>query len=202
MKDFCLKVISDPHLLPGEDHVVEGLFAEGLDCFHLRKPEIDKDSIRKLLDKWAPRYAGNIVIHQYPELVKEYHLKGFHIPNNFNADKSDAHPIGRSLHTLEDIINHSGEYQYVFVSPLFDSISKKGYKANFSLKELQETLSNIKSTKTKYIGLGGIDTCNFSKVKHIGLHGAAVLGAIWNLKDKDQILEKFKQLKSLAELEN
>jgi thiamine-phosphate pyrophosphorylase len=72
-----------------------------------------------------------------------------------------------------DLIN----YQYIFVSPIFDSISKPGYKRNPDLLQLDTAFNHTISEKL--VGLGGIGPDNLRRVKRAGFAGAAMLGAIW-----------------------
>ena len=67
---------------------------------------------------------------------------------------------------------------YCFLSPIFDSISKEGYKANFDKLELKEFLA--KDRKTKVIALGGLTEENYLEVLELGFDGGAFLGSVWN----------------------
>ena len=90
--------------------------------------------------------------------------------------------ISASFHTLHDLNENDFPYQYVFLSPVFDSISKPGYSAKFELKRLAEELKLIKNKNPflpKVIALGGISAKNIIQVKEAGFSGAALLGAIW-----------------------
>jgi thiamine-phosphate pyrophosphorylase len=67
---------------------------------------------------------------------------------------------------------------YLFISPIFDSISKIGYKSNLDFNELKECLTEIKNNNI--IALGGVKMDNVLKLKNIGFESFALLGSIWN----------------------
>lgn len=76
-----------------------------------------------------------------------------------------------------------------FLSPVYDSISKFGYKHNFSINELKEGITcwkdfQRKQNKTqKLFALGGVETSNIKELVELGFDGAAVLGAVWHSSD-------------------
>ena len=63
------------------------------------------------------------------------------------------------------------------MSPVFDSISKQGYKANFNKEELKKFLK--KERKIKIMGLGGVTEDNYSELINLGFDGGAFLGSVW-----------------------
>ncbi len=78
---------------------------------------------------------------------------------------------------------HKGKYEYAFLSPIFDSISKEGYKSKFS-HELHESTRNkfVKIREISGVGiiaLGGIDEDKIEICRELGFAGVAVCGAIW-----------------------
>jgi thiamine monophosphate synthase len=70
-------------------------------------------------------------------------------------------------------------YDYVFLSPVFDSISKEGYRAAFSHEELLRA-SEAGLINAKVIALGGIDATTLPLLKPYKFGGIGVLGAIWD----------------------
>ena len=74
---------------------------------------------------------------------------------------------------------------YMFLSPIFDSISKEGYGAAFTPEMLNDAAAN-KIIDNKVIALGGIDASHIQALKDWHFGGAAFLGDIWNrIDDKD-----------------
>ena len=97
--------------------------------------------------------------------------------------------ISTSFHSTKEIKASRRKYQYAFLSPIFDSISKQKYKSNFDLEKLERFL---KSNSKNLIALGGINETTIVSAKTLGFSGAASLGYIWKSKEPES---KFKKLK-------
>ena len=95
-------------------------------------------------------------------------------------------------------------YDYVFMSPIYDSISKVNYYSTYTAEELRDA-QRTKIIDSKVMALGGINTGNLLEIKDFGFGGAAILGDLWNRFDacSDQdylaVIEHFKKLKKLAD---
>jgi thiamine-phosphate pyrophosphorylase len=85
-----------------------------------------------------------------------------------------------------------GTLEYVFLSPLFDSISKPGYLAGAGLLQRPP-----EAAPCRLVGLGGIDDHTIGQVMEHGWDGAAVLGYIWE--QPEQAVERFKALRKIIE---
>ena len=112
--------------------------------------------------------------------------------------------MSRSCHSLEEVKEHKKNCDYVFLSPVFDSISKLNYHANYTPEEIRKA-HKAGIIDKKVIALGGIDTDNIRQVKNYGFGGAAIMGALWNKfascmdRDFDLVIEHFKKLKKLID---
>lgn len=197
-----LIVISTPHFFNGEADVVFSLMEEGLEIFHLRKPEGKEVEIRQLLKQVPTGYHNRIVLHDAFNLAKEFPVGGIHL-NSRNREIPDyfTGSVSRSCHTLEEVksaLNKRDLYNYVFLSPIFNSISKEGYGSNFSTSTLVKAKEKGILT-SQVFALGGIDRSNIIQIKTLGFGGAAVLGFLWGkyptLSDKKQITERFQLLR-------
>jgi thiamine-phosphate pyrophosphorylase len=163
-----LIVISSPVAVPNEHQIITSLFEEGLETFHVLRPDPNKQEVKALIQKIPSKYHSRIVMHaDYPK-----------------------------FHSLKEMEDYKGKDEYAFLSPVFDSISKPGYKSPFSdrmnrfLKFKPELMTAIKGKNI--IALGGIDEDKISMARKIGFAGVAVLGAIWNSKDPVQKFIKIK----------
>lgn len=157
-------IISNPTPIKDEFEIINQLFDEGLEIFHLYKPSFSKEETESFIQQISVEYRNSIVLHSN-------YLK-FH-----------------SLIELEDC---KEKYDYAFLSPIFDSISKVGYKSNFDLRVLSRFFSGMKNRNEKIIALGGIDEDKIDTVKDLGFSGIALLGAIWQ---NENPVEKFKRIK-------
>lgn len=196
-----LIVITSPDKIPNESELINQLFAQGLETLHLRKPSWAKPDFETLLKSINPEHKRKVVLHQFHELASKYNIKGLHLreENRKQLSLSELKELSKELkrknltfsssfHSIEDVISSENAFDYVFLSPVFDSISKPDYVGSkFNVQSLK--------FETKVIALGGIDANNIHNTKELGFDGAAVLGAIWG-KSK-MVIDKFSHIKTL-----
>ena len=200
-----LILITSPTYFVEEDKIITSLFEEGLDILHLRKPDTAPMFAERLLTLIPEQYHKRIVVHGHFYLKEEFRLKGIHLNlRNPNAPDHYKGHISCSCHSLEEVKERKRNYDYVFMSPVFDSISKQDYNAQYSPEEIKKAHKQGIIDKKVY-ALGGIDMHNIKEVKKYGFGGAAVMGAIWQKfdtccdRDYSQIIEHFRKLKKLAD---
>jgi thiamine-phosphate pyrophosphorylase len=200
-----LVLITPPKFFVEEDQIITSLFEEGLDILHLRKPGSAPMYSERLLTLIPKQYHKRIVTHDHFYLKEEYNLMGIHL-NSRNPDvplNYKGH-VSCSCHSLEEVKQKKGHFNYVFMSPVFDSVSKKVYLSNFTPEELKAASKHGIIDK-RVIALGGITTDNIRTIKKYGFGGAAILGDIWDRFDEHdtinfaEVLQRFKQLKKLAD---
>lgn len=171
-------VISYPNKYPNEALIINDLFKNGLEIFHLRKPNYSEADLCHLLDMIDTKYHNRIVLHFHYNLINTYNLRGIHLTKNskqyLNKYLIKDLQISVSTHSFEEVFIFREKTKYMFISPLFDSISKKNYKANINI----ETLKNH-SDINKLVALGGIQEKNIELIKDTNLYGIALLGYIW-----------------------
>lgn len=198
-------VISSPQQELNESSLINALFEHGLEIFHLRKPTYSPYETEALVQAIDVKYRKRVVLHQHYELAEKYHLRGIHFTGHYiknNPDKLSnwyqtvqAHKMtmSSSKHQLIELTALEVPYDYVFLSPVFDSISKVGYKSSFGdLKSVDK----YKNT-TQIVALGGISLDKIDQVKRMGFDGAAVLGTIWQQPTK--AVAAFMELKAAWE---
>jgi len=191
-----LIVISVEKFFEQEVEIVCSLFEAGLLCFHLRKPQSEKEEIRRFLEKIPQKFHNRIVLHEHFSLLDEFDLKGIHLNrrNSVPYEKAGI-SVSKSCHTIEEIKVEISACDYVFLSPIFDSISKTGYKKAFSEMELMKAKQdNI--INEKVIALGGITPENIAQVRSYGFGGVAVLGGIWGDLEITGVLQRFENYKN------
>ena len=201
-------VISDPEEVANEALILNALFAHGMETFHLRKPTYTKVQTEVLIRAIEPQYRNRVVLHHRYPLAIDYGLKGIHFTGHFIRDcfpkledwyqeaKQNQMTVSASKHQLTELENLEVAYDYVFLSPIFDSISKIGYKSNFADLQSVEKYR----THTKIVALGGITVDKMNRLKQMGFDGAAVLGTIW--KTPDKAVQTWKALKATWEKED
>ena len=172
--------ITVPKMIDEDAYLISNLLKMGIHSIHLRKPEASIHDCRTLLAKLTKEERAKIIIHNYPELYTEFSLKGIHInknitslPDGYNGFKT------RSCHSFEEIKRYKTEYDYLFLSPIFDSISKVGYKSGFTKEELLKA-STSGIIDHKVIALGGITLDMIPNLKQLNFGGIAMIGGIYN----------------------
>ena len=120
------------------------------DLFHLRKPNLNEKEVNGIYNVLNDKKKKKTVLH---------------------------HQFKGSCHSFEEVEKFDGKKEYCFLSPVFDSISKPGYKANFDKEELKDFLR--KDRNIKVIGLGGVTETNYSELLELGFDGGAFLGSVW-----------------------
>lgn len=176
-----LIVVSQPFFFDGEVAAITALCRAGLELFHLRKPGSSVEECRALLEQLPPFCRERVVLHDHHGLFSEFRLRGLHLngrnpafPPGFAGQRS------ASCHSLAELAERkgTGEFDYLFLSPVFDSLSKRGYQAAF----LPEALAAARDgglIDAQVMALGGIRPELLPQVQAWGFGGAVVLGYVW-----------------------
>ncbi|MBE7687673.1 thiamine phosphate synthase [Tenacibaculum finnmarkense genomovar ulcerans] len=187
-------LISPEKDVANEMQILHQLFEAGLECYHLRKPSKDYQEHIVYLNQIPEKYHNKIVTHYFHELVNEYSLKGIHFQEQKRRDalengsryfiglKMIVKTMSSSFHEPEELANCDIEFDYHLLSPVFSSISKKGYQGRgFDVNHIDKTI----------IGMGGITSETISKTLALGFQGIGVLGGVWN---SQNAVESFKKI--------
>lgn len=200
-----LILLTNEEFFVEEDKIISSLFNEGLDILHLRKPGSDPIYCERLLTLLPDDCHKQIVIHDHFYLKEEFDLKGIHLNSRCPSPPTGFHGhISKSLHGLQETADEKKLFNYVFLSPVFDSISKSGYQSAYEKKQLiQAHKEGI--IDHKVMALGGISLKNISEVKEMGFGGVVIKGDLWNRfnihanKDFKELISHFRLLKKATE---
>ncbi|MFS4455962.1 thiamine phosphate synthase [Maribacter sp. 2304DJ31-5] len=191
-----LIVLTSERNLKNEATLLNQLFKNGLEVLHLRKPGFNAEAYSTLLSDIDSSYYKRIVIHEHHELCNTFKLKGIHIQEQYRLELSadleayvqefqdQKYLVSSSFHEPEILNACSTDFDYHFLSPVFSSISKQGYKGRGF---------DVNSSLKKIIGMGGINSENITKTIALGYQGIGVLGGIWNT---DKYLDSFLNIKN------
>lgn len=191
-------VITSPSFFDGEAQFLHRLFAHGVDIVHLRKPGATPEDCARLLDGLSTDDRKRIVIHDFFELARPYGLRGIHLNARHSTvpDGWQGH-VSCSCHSLDEVRRYKDACDYVFLSPIFDSVSKQGYASAFTDETLkQASLDGI--IDDKVIALGGVTPDKISYLQQLGFGGAAMLGCVNNL----AALTEIEQDETLSNIKN
>lgn len=209
---FQLSVITAASFWDGEVSLLNGLLEAGLIKLHIRKQGAAAGALESLLDQLAPRWAAQLVLHGSRVLARQYGIPQVHTPlQEWLAGEPDGRTdvgvgagpgtrVSLSLHSWEEyqqVAAHPcvAEVEYVWISPLFDCISKPGYLAG---EGLLAGLPPARPRTPRILGLGGVDAATLPRLVRDGWDGAAVLGYLWE--QPEQALERWLQLNKMLVL--
>ncbi|WP_296121921.1 thiamine phosphate synthase [uncultured Bacteroides sp.] len=200
-----LIVVTAPTFFVEEDKIITTLFEEGLDILHLRKPETPAMYSERLLTLIPEKYHKRIITHEHFYLQEEFKLMGIHLNARNPKEPHDySGHISCTCHSLEEVRNKKHFYDYLFLSPIYDCITKAGVTSGFTAEELRQA-GKSKIIDNKVMALGGITSDNILEAKDYGFGGAVVMGDLWNKfnarTDRDylEIIRHFKKLKEMAD---
>ena len=172
--------ITQPYAIDREDAIIRHLLANGIDIVHLRKPDADIDYCRDLLRRLTNSERMRIVVHDYHALYDEFALRGIHLNRTLSSYPLNYHGTSsRSCHSFEEVVIYKDECDYLFLSPIFDSISKRGYRSKFSHDDLLKA-SNSGIIDDKVIALGGVTPDKIDYLKSLNFGGVAMMGALYD----------------------
>lgn len=180
-----LIVISRPRYHKGEAAMLNKLMKNYQFVLHLRKPKGKRDQMKKLIAGIDQRYHDRIVLHDHYDLSDEFKLAGVCL--NKRSGLEHRNGVARSLHAFSEFNGTSDAVEYVLISPVFDSISKSGYKSVVTNNE--SFMEELKGFKDKYnvevCALGGVSESKVQKAHDMGFDGVAVLGFLWRSMQHD-----------------
>ncbi|MEN4762601.1 thiamine phosphate synthase [Chryseobacterium sp. C39-AII1] len=184
-------VITPEEFIQNEVEIINELFHEGLNLLHIRKPFIDSEKMMDFIQSIDSKFHHQLVLHSHYDLAENFNISRFHfreIDRQNGLYKNFINKtISTSVHDIKTFNKLNNDWEYAFISPVFPSISKKGYGENSTI------LSDIKKrthSNVKLMALGGINEKNINKAFENKIDGVALLGAIW---ESDEPLNVFKK---------
>lgn len=200
-----LIVVTAPTFFVEEDKIITALFEEGLDILHLRKPETPAMYSERLLTLIPEKYHKRIITHEHFYLQEEFSLMGIHLNTRNPKEPHDySGHISYTCHSLDEVQNKKHFYDYLFLSSIYNCITKSGVTSGFTAEELRQA-GKSKVIDSRVMALGGITPDNILEIKDYGFGGAVVMGDLWNkfnaCTDRDylEVIRHFKKLKKMAD---
>lgn len=190
---FKLIAITPETTVKNETESVMKIIDSGFDYVHIRKPGYNRKKLAEYLQAIPEIYYPHIKLNDYFDLAYEFKVAGIHlnrrngkVPDGFNGK------ISKSCHSFDELSNLE-IYEYVFLSPIYDSICKHGYISRFSHSELQEA-HKAGVINSKVIALGGMTVSRIEEIKDYGFVGAAFLGYLFESADSKELNNKLKSI--------
>ena len=171
-------VITDTSFAASEAESIRILLSEGVDRVHLRKPQSAEADMRRLIEALPPELYPRLTLQDHLHLAVTNGIGGVHLnARNPEIPAGFGGLISRSCHSFGEIASHPTE-DYLFLSPIFDSISKTGYRAGYAPDELRKAFAQG-IINPRVAALGGIRPEHLPALKEYGFGGVAFLGYIW-----------------------
>jgi thiamine-phosphate pyrophosphorylase len=201
---MILAILSDSKTndLEKEIETLVSLFENGLEILHIRKKKFSTQEMEKYILAIPAKYHNRIIIHSHYKLALKYDLKGIHLNSKrrkslryrfrfyyYKMRKPNLH-ISTSFNNLSSLFDAGSKFNYVFLSPVFDSISRSGYQGAFNHNNLAIALAK---TNQDVLALGGVQLDKVERIKDLGFKGMILSGIIWQSENK---LETFRQIQA------
>jgi thiamine-phosphate pyrophosphorylase len=207
-----LFVVTNSAGIENEHKIIEKMFRRGLRCLHVRKPKFTRSKMVEYIEGFSKQYRDRIVIHSHHSLALNMGLKGIHLTEKhrnegfnqwkklflYRIRRKDLQ-ISTSYHKLQEIKNSNKKFDYVFLSPVFESISKEKYTPSYSLATIYDTLRN---TDLKVVALGGIDDEKVDRCYNTLFWGIALSGYLWQAEDPVKNFEIVNELCSQYKMQS
>lgn len=173
-------VITSPDFLPGEAFLLNRLVDLGVDTMHLRKPGAAAADCARLIEQTSEECRRRMVVHQHFGQCRDYGLQGIHLNSRNPLPPEGFRPltISASCHSIDEVERRKPEVDYVFLSPVFNSISKQGYMSAYTTARL-EAAARAGIIDSRVVALGGVDIGKLPQLRACRFGGAAFLGYIW-----------------------
>jgi thiamine-phosphate pyrophosphorylase len=205
-----LIVISSSNPVEDEIKIVTQLFEAGLETFHVRKHKLSTKKMKEFIKAIPKHFHNRIVIHSHHNLASKFDLKGIHLTKTHKKRKWRTWLILKlirlknpdiilttSYSTIGQILekNQDYDYNYVFLSPIFDNFNSK-FQGGFTEHSLK---SALQKTSLQIVARGGVDINSIEKANQIGFAGLAFYSSIWRktnpLEEFNLIIEEFQERK-------
>ena len=173
-----------------EIELIAGMLSAGADYLYLRRQGEDDAYWMAYAEQLPFADQGKIFTSSF-RVLHEMGLDGFHFTGKAIAglDKQDlvenlkmleqsGKKSSATVRSLEELQQLDGHLDILLFSPVFESISKPGYRQDRNLEALKDYLQK-RTSKTAVFAQGGINFDRIEEVKSLGFDGIALLGALW-----------------------
>lgn len=188
-------IITLPEFFEGEAEIITQFLLEGqADMIHLRKPSSTAEELEGLIKQIPEEWHSRLVTHDHHHLAEQYSLHGIHlngrnpeIPSGFQYSSIQRGyiikgnctlSVSRSCHSFEEVKDWKDRCCYVSLSPIYDSISKKGYHSAFTVADLRHAHEEG-IIDERVLALGGVTFDKIDEILDLGFGGGMILGEAW-----------------------
>ena len=174
-------VITRPDFFDGEaSRIVDMLSSGRADLIHIRKPQSNQNEVERLLTRIPSELYSRLVLHDHFSLAVRYGLHGVHLNSrNPQPPSGWSGAVSTSCHSFRQLAQARKQpYAYFSLSPIFDSISKQGYRSAFTHEQIAEARRQGLIDQ-RVMALGGVTFKRINEITEMGFGGAMILGDAW-----------------------
>ncbi|MBS9525290.1 thiamine phosphate synthase [Litoribacter alkaliphilus] len=181
-----MKIILFSSLVPvrKEAELIRSYLACGVERFHLKKPLLPENALVRLVELIGHEHREKLALHSHHHIARPLGIKRLHFSEvlrestpveEIENQKNQGFHLSTSVHSFDTLETLPPYFDYIFMGPVFPSISKKGYGEPFDPKKWEK----VRDIDHNLIAIGGITNEKLPLVMEMGFSGAALLGGIW-----------------------
>lgn len=159
----------------------------GWDRVHLRHPMSTTDDMRRLIESLPSDCHKRLWLHDHHSLSDEYNLGGLQL-NARHPQPPEGYSgfLSKSCHSVNEVkAPRDKAVVSVTLSPIFDSVSKPGYRGAFNARDLMSL-----TAADHVIALGGITPETLPHLERYEFEGFAALGYLFSVADTNVLKER------------
>lgn len=180
-------VLLTPNDASWDPKVVRRLFDAGLGRLHVQvRKGWRRDDYEQFILGLPETYRPRVVLGDEPGLVEQYALGGFqmHPGERIPRRWPPQAVVSAKCHDYDELRSTDKGCGYVFLAPLFQSVSKQDHGPRRTLREFEVILGRWKAEGgVPVMALGGITPRTAPKAREMGFDGIAFIGAVWKQPD-------------------
>ncbi|GHE33607.1 beta/alpha barrel domain-containing protein [Sphingobacterium griseoflavum] len=164
-----------------EIYILKSLIAWPHVYVHIRKPTVSEKDYERILSVFSLEERLRLIAHQFSTLSRENGVPHLHLSTagrNQVAINEQRLYTSTSTHSWGEFNALGPGFKMAFVSPVFPSISKKGYGVDHCLPLLGRT-----NRFTSAIALGGINADRLQRMDSHTFNDFALCGGLWEASD-------------------
>lgn len=167
--------------------MVRRLFDAGLSRLHVQvRKDWSRPQYEQFLAAIPQPFWSRIVLGEEPELVESHALGGFqmHPGERIPRRWPKTAAVSVKCHDYDELRNTDKQCSYVFLTPVFESVSKRDHRPQRTLREYEVIVQRWKAEGGAPIhALGGITPKNAARARELGFDGIAFIGSVWKQPD-------------------
>jgi|APGre2960657468_1045069.scaffolds.fasta_scaffold33942_3 thiamine-phosphate pyrophosphorylase len=176
-------VLFTPTRSPWDAKTVVKLFDAGLGRLHVQSVrDWNVRQYEAFLQQVPEVFRNRIVLEEQPDLVLSRKLAGFQMLPGDRIPPRWPKTAALSLkcHSYDEMRSTPKGCHYLFLSPIFPSVSKRDYVPQRTHREFQVIVERWRAEGgCPVYGLGGITPQNAAHVRALGFDGMAFIGSVW-----------------------